>query len=429
MNTPGMVEKEHKSERKGTSGKSGMKQNEQPDIERTLRFLKRQFRGYYSNADIPSQPRLSLREAAFTFFDRDFMLRHVAFKRHPELTAFLRQRAPANVYLSSAYYRHPDAGRMSEKDWLGADLIFDLDADHIEGAEKMSYEAMLERVKEEFLKLIYDFLLDDFGFKEKDVQVVFSGARGYHIHIHRQDVLGLKSHERREIVDYITGRGLDVEGFVEKRAIDMKNPDFRFSKVNYTYRLPSMDEPGWRGKITRGVVEVASSFKDRKEAIKRITKLKGVGKKTAGTLLSELFDTPTGREKFEALKQGTVDVFSSDRVLKAFLRLALQEAAINLSGETDEPVTSDIKRLIRMPGSLHGKTGFRVVPLTLKKLEDFDPLVDAVVLPESLTKVRLVKDIEGRVGDEVFSYKKGDVDMVPGFLAVFLAGRKSGVVV
>jgi len=412
----------------GMDGKTAGKK-ESHGREKTIRFLVTHFREYYSSTQVPSPPRLSRREFAFTFFGKNFMSRHMGFRQRNEMAYYLNHKVPANVYYSTAYYRTPDAGKMQEKDWLGADLIFDLDADHVQGADQLSYEEMLAKVKKEFKKLIYDFLLEDFGFREKDIQVVFSGGRGYHIHIHRMDVLGLSSRERREIVDFITGRGLDMEKFVEKKAVGMRNMDSRFSKVKYAYRLPSMDEPGWKGKITKGVVEVARSFSDRKDAVRRLTKLKGVGKKTAEAIITELFESPTGREKFEALKKGTVDVFSNDRLLKAFIRLALQEAAINLGGETDEPVTADIKRLIRLPGSLHGKTGFRVVPLTLNELEDFDPLVDAVVLPDKLIKVTMVKDMEGRVKDEVFAYKKGEGVEVPAYLAVFLAGRKAGVVI
>ena len=47
-------------------------------------------------------------------------------------------------------------------------------------------------------------------------------------------------------------------------------------------------------------------------------------------------------------------------------------------GQTDEPVTSDVHRLIRLPGSLHGKTSLRVVSLSRDALTHFDPLRDAV---------------------------------------------------
>ena len=41
--------------------------------------------------------------------------------------------------------------------------------------------------------------------------MAFSGGRGYHIHIFDPKVLTLESPERREIVDYITGLGIDFD--------------------------------------------------------------------------------------------------------------------------------------------------------------------------------------------------------------------------
>ena len=60
-------------------------------------------------------------------------------------------------------------------------------------------------------------------------------------------------------------------------------------------------------------------------------------------------------------------------------------------GETDEPVTADVRRLIRCPGSLHGGSGLRVTPLTLRDLEDFDPLQDAVVFGDEAVPLQILK--------------------------------------
>ncbi|MDO8056377.1 MAG: hypothetical protein Q6361_05900, partial [Candidatus Hermodarchaeota archaeon] len=51
----------------------------------------------------------------------------------------------------------------------------------------------------------------------------------------------------------------------------------------------------------------------------------------------------------------------------------------SLGAIVDEPVTTDIHRLIRLPGSLNGKTGFLVKRLDFTSLEDFDPFQDAQV--------------------------------------------------
>ncbi|NIM44542.1 MAG: DNA primase catalytic subunit PriS, partial [Nitrososphaeria archaeon] len=48
-------------------------------------------------------------------------------------------------------------------------------------------------------------LTEDFGFALNDVIVSFSGHRGYHVHVEREEIRGMDSMGRKEIVDYITG--------------------------------------------------------------------------------------------------------------------------------------------------------------------------------------------------------------------------------
>ena len=50
--------------------------------------------------------------------------------------------------------------------------------------------------------------------------------------------------------------------------------------------------------------------------------------------------------------------------LKAAINGVTTSGSNKAKGETDEPVTADVKRLIRLPGSLHGKSGLKVVTLT-----------------------------------------------------------------
>ena len=57
----------------------------------------------------------------------------------------------------------------------------------------------------------------------------------------------------------------------------------------------------------------------------------------------------------------------------------------------DEPVTADIKRLIRVPGSLHGGSGMMVKKLKLSELEEFEPLEDAVVFGDRPVKITALK--------------------------------------
>ena len=93
------------------------------------------------------------------------------------------------------------------------------------------------------------------------------------------------------------------------------------------------------------------------------------------------------------------------------------------AGETDEPVTCDVKRLIRLPGSLHGKTGLKVIPVSLDTLHDFDPLSDAVVFTDTPVIVDVGVDVTVLLKKETFSLSKGEQE-VPLFVAVFLLGKK-----
>ena len=178
----------------------------------SIDFIKSRFKRHYEKCELQLPERFGRREFGFLHFGRDSMQRHMGFRTRAEIRDFLTGNPPMHAYHSAAYYESPDAPTMDEKHWLGADLIFDLDADHLKNAKDMKYEEMLAAVKVEFEKVLYDYVMDDLGFSREHMTVVFSGARGYHLHIRDPRVLQLQSHERREIVDYITGPSVeDIE--------------------------------------------------------------------------------------------------------------------------------------------------------------------------------------------------------------------------
>ncbi|HJJ83244.1 MAG TPA: DNA primase catalytic subunit PriS, partial [Methanocorpusculum sp.] len=88
----------------------------------------------------------------------------------------------------------------------------------------------------------------------------------------------------------------------------------------------------------------------------------------------------------------------------------------------DEPVTTDIKRLIRHPGSLHGGSGMRVTPIPLEDLDDFDPLIDAVVFGEEPVTVTSKFKVTMPILGNTYEVPEG-TSKVPEALAVFLCAR------
>ena len=93
--------------------------------------------------------------------------------------------------------------------------------------------------------------------------------------------------------------------------------------------------------------------------------------------------------------------------------------------EIDEPVTTDIHRLIRMPHSLHGKTGLAVVPIKLGEFQEFDPLKDAVAgaFRNAELRINLLRNYRIDFDGEIHDLASGE-QSVPRPLGVFLAAGK-----
>ncbi|OGD48061.1 MAG: hypothetical protein A3K76_01765 [Euryarchaeota archaeon RBG_13_57_23] len=401
-------------------------------IDESTRFIMKMFSRHYRQTALAMPDRFSKREFGFMFYDRQGMVRHTAFPTRASLKKYLIEQTPAHVYYSCAYYEKPDAQTMPEKKWLGADLIFDLDADHVEGAQNMPYEKMLERVKEEVTRLVDEFLLGDLGVPENELKIAFSGGRGYHVHINSPKVLRLTSHERREIVDFVTGTDLDIDWLFPPKPFEISRFKDRVDS-DKKRTMPSLDDGGWRRRIRKGIDTLLDEIEsmDPVDARSKLAELfeeskRDIGKKTLEGLYKDLFGGKTGKRGVDRMRaENTFEVFSEKRHSDAFLDLVDMRVRGRMKGETDEPVTSDIKRLIRLPTSLHGKTGFEVVPLTRRELTGFNPFDDAVskAFGEEEVAVRCEKPCNVTLKGRDFALDSGS-NSVPEFAAVYLLCRK-----
>jgi len=132
----------------------------------------------------------------------------------------------------------------------------------------------------------------------------------------------------------------------------------------------------------------------------------------------------------EEIRRGNLDLFrGSAGIWKLLLKESLESEGVavglNLDqerGETDEPVTADVRRLIRCPGSLHGGSGLRVTPLSISALEEFDPLEDAVVFGDEPVFLEITKPFNTQMKGQSFCLKEGPEEL-PLYLAVFLMAR------
>ena len=101
-------------------------------MEASREFVYQKFTEYYRDPStaIPATTKPEQREFAYLMFKERFMVRHRRFGEFKSFRAMLAETVPSDVYHSCAYYENPDFD-MDKKGWLGADLVFDIDADHI----------------------------------------------------------------------------------------------------------------------------------------------------------------------------------------------------------------------------------------------------------------------------------------------------------
>lgn len=365
-----------------------------PPLNPSDEWLSERFRSYYAEHAPKLPDRFARREYGFLFFGKKTMLRHVGFGNAEEFHQFHARRGPAHAYYSTAYYQDPGAPTMGEKGWMGAELIFDLDADHVPGAEKLPFEQQLEKVKGHFFRLVNEFVRGDFGFEERDLLLTFSGGRGYHCHVLQERALELSGQERREIVDYITGTGLLLERFVkEDDSIVRAQGSFRTPLKRL--KVPPANSPGWGTRLNQAIGRYFLDLKvlSDERLAEELKDLKGPG----GRRLLGPEGLKSVRYELERFHPGQLEGGLIVRpVLMKLARFAVDRNLVVplAKGETDEPVTSDTKRLIRLPGSLHGKTGLLVVALAVDELETFDPLTQAVAFGDDPIEIVGTKPME-----------------------------------
>ena len=385
------------------------------------RFLFKLFRRYYRSYTPVMPDRFARKEFGFIPFEGT-MRRHMAFSTQDDLRFFLSTKVPAHSYYSTAYYRYPSAPRMEDKAWMGAELIFDLDADHLANADRMTYDEMMVQIRSEMISLVDDFLMGDLGFTEKQISISFSGGRGYHAHVRTNDIYTLGTNERRELVDYMTCTGLDLDWVFPVQSKPVSSTSFSNGTVRssmLTYRtIPTPEEGGWKRKMRGALVEIV---KDITELEPKEVRRKYPSVKSGNESLVKLSDhlKKSGETMFKMNSMSDLKSWEQEILMKC-----LEDCRPLYAREVDKPVTPDIKRLIRLPGSLHGKTGLRVHPITRDELTDYNPLMSAVpdVYTDDPVRITMRRDMDLRMLD-FDSHLSGETE-VPEYAAAFLIGRK-----
>jgi DNA primase small subunit len=360
-----------------------------------IKFLKDIFRKYYfENKYFPYLYSIEKREFGYRKFD-SLVVRHLSFKNIGELEAELVRNVPLDVYYSNAYYGFP-SNPISEKQWEGADLIFDIDIkdlnipcfhEHtyyicnlcgfVNSQQKLcnncnkgkTYDISIPckrcftAIKKEAAKLL-EFLRYDLGIEEKFIEIFFSGNAGFHFHVNDPSMRNLDSNSRSNVTDYIIGNGFMCESIGVRKY-----------RNGFMIKLPKSGiMNGWRKKI-------ASSL-----GINQKSELK----------LKHLVEASGGYDGFRN---------EINRITKKF------------GVHIDSQVTNDIHRVFRLPGSINGKSG--LTKTKCDDLESFNPNNDACMLGDSEVYINLKTKLKINLKNNNFKLDNV-LEKVPSYVAVYL---------
>ncbi|MDE1770231.1 MAG: DNA primase [Thaumarchaeota archaeon] len=369
--------------------------------EKNALLIEGAFKEYYFNRfDLIHVPqRATEREFGYQKFNSG-MIRHLVIRNDKELHLLLMKEIPSDVYCSNAYYTFPNLP-MSEKDWKGADLIFDIDAKdlalpcrkdhtifkcsscnnsitefqpHCPKCNSTKFETIsvsckncISESKKEVTKLV-DMLTSDLGVKKEQIEIYFSGNEGFHMRVTNNDYEPLGSQERADLVDYIMFNGAIPESFGIRKQNNSKTS------------LPTLDEKGWRGRIAKGLFPSKSK---------------------------------TPKISKEIISNG----------YSAF-QVQLEEIKKTMGVRVDPKVTMDIHRIFRLEGSINSKSGLSKIQCN--DLDSFDPFLEACLLGDDEVKVMINSPLQIRLKNKKFGPYNDELVSLPKYAAVYMLCKGLG---
>lgn len=359
--------------------------------EETKAFLKSAYREYYfKNSDRMEFPDdIGSREVGYFPFGGG-MVRHLSFRTRGEASAEILKQSPSSVYCSNARYEFP-ARPIEEKGWLGAELIFDIDATDIPTPCKRGHdlwycekchasgklpkaqkcpkcggatvefhgtcEVCLGAARDHAIRVM-GILEEDFGVSRTAIRLYFSGNRGYHLHVFDSRFEPFDQLARGEVADYVRGDSLPPSQTIA--SVLRRRPA----------GAPAEGE-GWTRRITAYVSERWPGY------------------------------------------EGT-------------MRKLVSEAVASQRALVDSSVTTDVHRVFRLGGTLHGDTGLE--KMRIESAETFDPQTDPVVISSKPVRVAVDFYPRFRLGGKEFGPFRSQAAELPAYAAVQILTRGLGEV-
>ncbi len=347
--------------------------------EKTTAFLRKAFREHYfrhhDEVEVPTM--IQNREFGYIPFGKG-MIRHLSYKSSGELAADLVKQAPSSVFCSNATYSNPTLP-MDEKGWKGAELIFDIDASAIPTtcAAKHSYWTC-----KTCGKVIRSA-------ERPESCPKCEGTSTTQLHWSCPECLGATKEHVSRLVRFLTNDfGVSSSSisvyFSGNRGYHLHVEDERFEEMDPAARAQVANYIRGTGLERPQASDLArAGAPDRGGWLDRIASLEGK-------------DQP---RKFEQV----VNTFSS---------------------RIDESVTTDIHRIFRMPGTLHGNSG--LLKMRVHDLDAFRPDFDPVALGDEEVTVLVQGSPAFSLKGRTFGPYSSEEADVPTYAAAYLMTKGLG---
>lgn len=393
-------------------------------------WLKGLFAKHYAQHSIVPPYDVSRREFGHGTFKK-IDTRHVSFEDTDEFNAFLRNVAPLYVSASVSEFLNPGAQPISTKGLVGSDLIYEFDADDIQTDCKFTHDSWscphcgasgkgrllkctscahgtnvnewvcsecLNATKKQTFTLL-DVLRNDFGFSDNELSVNFSGSKGYHTHIRSKSIFTLPKSARVELMDYLSMFEIDL-------------PSLGFSFDGKQYRCPRfVTAKGHALRLVNEILRLIETGTFEEWGI-----ISGSSPRTLTTFLAD-------RSRLYAEVQSGILPPLPGKKTEAFWTSILSSLVDSFRLSIDRQTSGDIYKLIRVPETLHGSTGFVSKQVPLDALADFNPFTDALAfssIPERKVFVKASPLLS--IGKETLDPLVEKEVTVSGPMAVYLVG-------
>jgi DNA primase small subunit len=331
----------------------------------------------WKEKDVPEfiVKRITEREFAFDHDGTGYNDRYKEFNDLSSFSKFMLWKAPYAVCTSVSFYKYPS----KREGWdATSELVFDIDAKDLqvkscECPKGKVCEKCLEDAKEIAIT-IGSTLKNDLGANK--IHFVYSG-RGYHIRVLDEEIM--KIQRRSEIVEYVTGSKRPKEPPKPQKKNKSTNKIMDFNK--------KIEDPSHIGMfLSYGYPAI----------YRKMFSLTFLKLKKSNFLINDLSDTSNSNPQYLFSEKNIETILSNKKTIVDSLNEKNRKFLNIVYGETDKEnknelldfiqkinaslvdgkVTVDVKRILRLPSTLHSKVSMKCVEI--KNIDNFDPLKHAV---------------------------------------------------